>query len=445
MIRLSKVFIFVISILACLIHSNILAIASFVIYLFYIFIKDKKFILKYFYVVFLVTTNILGVFIIESTYLYLFEVGQWTSKANSLGPIVIVHLLFLETLFFVDGIYKNKQANLITRKSFSDTFFILAAVFSIAILFYLFLKVIDKPYFIFEYDRFAYQQNILSPLDAKLGNLFLYLMPIFYFLLIKYRKLGLIVIALYNIYFIWIGHKFSIFIMAFQIGLLAVYQYIPTNKLRGYIVKVGIVMSLFIGIVTIQNVLVRDFSIENNIAYLQQRLAQQGQLWWAVYKEKEFHEMHLAEAGEELSLFFKPKADENEKAFDLGMFKIMKLVAPENIVQFKIQQDSRFAFSTQSSILYYFNYPTLLLMTILIAALFSVLTNTLIQYINEGNFINTILLSKLYITYVRFISNSDFHTIFSLEVICILFLIAFVNLLLKLRRRKYQIKSPVLY
>lgn len=407
---------------------------------------DKVILVKYIYIIFLIGTNVFGVYSIEYSSLFLYEIEQHTQKAYSLAPIILLHLIFLETIFLFEnnrdrinflpelkGLSTNIKEKLtwIFNAVFNAKIIQIISIIGSLILVVLFILVIDKPYFKLGIDRFAYKDQILSFYEYKIGNLLLYFMPIFYLAFRSNKIVGLLPILLFNLYFLWIGHKFSIFIMGLQLGLLVIVHYLTIERLNKFVLRIGLIFGVLILGVFIQNAVVHGIKLEENANYIKSRLAQQGQLWWGVFKEEEYHKLHLKEAKLETELFFEKNADNDEKRFDLGMYKVMRLVAPEERVEFKIDQGSRYAYSTQANLLYYFNYPILIILTIFMALGFAVITTSLQNSIITNNFINIILLSKLYITYVRFLSNSDFHTIFSLENVFIIVIVVLINFLYK--------------
>lgn len=420
-------------ILLCLFICYILKLDLISVLLFGIYmlnyLKNKQIIIKYAYVLFLICSNIGGVLVIElsKTSFYLYEIAQMTSSQNSLAPIILVQVLCLEGIGFIEDKYSHKIKN--TKFYFPSKSIKYTAIIFIALIGIMLARVITKPFFILGYDRFAYQKNILSGIEITIGNMLMWVSPIFYMLLREKNKLiGVIGILLFNIYFFWIGHKFSVFFMCFQLGFIVLVESINYNEINKYIIKLGSVFFIMITIVLFQSSIVQGRTLNGNMEYLKVRLAQQGQLWWAVYKEEEYRNIHIEDANKEAELFFKIKSDESLK-YNLGMFKVMRLVTPDNIVDAKINQGSRYAYSTQASILYYFNYPILLIFNYILGIGIAYLTNLLIFYINQKNIIGVLLISKLWITFIRMLSNSDFDTIFSLEnIITIVILIYFQNI-----------------
>lgn len=423
--RIIKNFTILCLILSYILKLDLISILLFIIYILN-YLKNKEIVIKYAYVLFLIASNIGGVFVIElsKSPFYLYEIAQMSSKESTLAAIILVHVLCLEGIKFIENNYSYKIKN--TKFYFHIRYVKFIGLIFIILMSLMLAKVIAKPFFILGYERFAYQKNILSGIEITLGNMLIWVSPIFYLLLREKNKLiGLLGIIIFNIYFFWIGHKFSVFFMGIQLGFIVLLEKIDYDKLNKYIIKLGTIFFMMITIVLYQSSIVHGRSITENIDYLKGRLAQQGQLWWAVYKEDEYREMHLEDAKKETEIFFKINPDSNLK-YNLGMFKVMRLVTNDKIVDAKINQGSRYAYSTQANILYYFNYPVLLVFSYILGIGIAYITNLLIRYINQKNIIGILVISKLWITYIRMLSNSDFDTIFSLEnIITILILIYF--------------------
>ena len=415
-------------ILTCIFKLEILAFILMAIYILD-YINDKEFMIKYAYVIFLICSNIGGVLAIElsKSSFYLYEIAQMTYQSGALGPIILAQMITLEGIKIFERKYGKKvKCNKFCFTGKSIKYICIGIIFIISIML---LKVINKPFFMFGYDRFAYQKDILSSIEIKIGNMLLWLSPLFYILIKnKNKKLGILGIILFNFYFFWIGHKFSLFFMGFQLGFIVLVDNIDYINLKKYFTKLIKIFVVMIVAVSFQSIVVQGRSFSENIDYFKVRLAQQGQLWWGVYKEDNYHNLHLDEAKKEAELFFTLKEDEKLK-YNLGMFKVMRLVAPNSIVDAKINQGSRYAYSTQASILYYFNYPILIVFNLFLGIGLAYITNLFIKYINEKNVIGVILLAKLWVTYTRMLSNSDFDTIFSLENVVIIFILIFIKIL----------------
>lgn len=393
------------------------------------FISDRNKMINYCYILFLICSNIGGVLFIELSKesFYLYEIAQNTSQANSLSSIILAHVMTLEAIKFFEKRYSSKFKNV--QFKFDIKLMKYAGIALTILMLAMFLKVIDKPFYALGYDRFAYQKNILSGFEMKLGSALIWVTPLFYILIKnKQKTIGILGILLFNIYFFWIGHKFSVFFMAVQLGFIALVDNIDYMYLKKYTNVLIISFIIMISAVMFQSTVVQGRSFTDNIEYLRVRLAQQGQLWWAVYKEEEYHDFHLEEAKKELDAFFVLHED-NDLKHKLGMFKVMRLVAPEEIVEAKIEQGSRYAYSTQANILYYFNYLILLIFSVLLGLGMAFITNLLINYIRKNDLIGIVLISKLWITYVRMFSNSDFDTIFSIENLIIIAILISMNIL----------------
>ena len=76
---------------------------------------STKFIVKYMYLVFLVITNLVGVFIIENTDIYLYELRAQSEDYNSLWVLSWVHFIFIVCLYIFDNVFDNKFVNKMSK------------------------------------------------------------------------------------------------------------------------------------------------------------------------------------------------------------------------------------------------------------------------------------------------------------------------------------------
>lgn len=79
-------------------YKDYIIIIIFLGYLIFLYFKEKRYLMKYSYIIFYITTNILGVFIIEIGSFYLTELDIYSFKVNSLLLLVLVHVIFMETI-----------------------------------------------------------------------------------------------------------------------------------------------------------------------------------------------------------------------------------------------------------------------------------------------------------------------------------------------------------
>ncbi|HFR3771733.1 TPA: DUF6418 domain-containing protein, partial [Streptococcus suis] len=166
-------------------------------------------------------------------------------------------------------------------------------------------------------------------------------------------------------------------------------------------------------------------NISSTINYFLIRLSQQGQLWWGVFRLDFENESHIGEALLEAKSFF--KVGIGELQYDLGMFKVMKLVAPIQLVNSKIAQGSRYAAANPAILYYYFGVPLTLIFRSIYAVLIAKLSKDILTSFRMKDIVTLCISCKFLTVLVRSFSNADFHTIFSLENLILLSVMFFMK------------------
>ncbi|MED0717293.1 DUF6418 domain-containing protein [Aeribacillus composti] len=433
--------------------NDYITISVYISYIISLYLIDKRFLLRYSYIIFYITTNIIGVFLIETNNLFLTELMTFSHNNNSLLLLTIAHVLFIETIRFLHNTKQDKIVNSVNSKisffRFEITKLKLVEIFLFiifVIFLVLFLRVIDKPFFLVKLDRFLYKENYLPFLVDKITNSALYLTPLIsmYFFYTKKKK-ALLLLSLIVLYLFWIGHKFSFFIVIFYIISLPFICY-GSNKTINKIFKssVVIVFALLI-VVSIQSIIVyqRDFS-ENSL-YLKQRLAQQGQLWWATYGLMKEQEGRLNEIKDELKTYYKLNVDSND-LLNSGMYKIMQLTTPHDVFIRKIEdKNSRYAYSTQASIYYYFKGVGVIIFSIISGVFYFYINRGLVSNLISFNIIPSILYARLMFISHVVVMQSDFNKLFSIEVIVIVYILLILSIIKKISSSRNYATIPKNY
>ena len=95
--------------------------------------------------------------------------------------------------------------------------------------------------------------------------------------------------------------------------------------------KLFLITSGLILVVFFHRMLIYGVNV-NNISYLHQRLAQNGQVWWKLYAVEKEEQTHISEdeLGDETNIFFRFD-DAKLKEHNSGMQKMMRKVTPISI------------------------------------------------------------------------------------------------------------------
>ena len=371
--------------------------------------KNPGFIIKYAYFLLSSVLAIFGTFLIESNRFYLVELQRYSEYVGALPLISGYYLLFIYLLESFDNKNnKNNEKNAcIRRVNYSyggkKILQILLKIFSIvffAITAIMFLRVLSKPYFLLHIDRFEYREIYITGIWAKLDDYYYYFIPL---VLMnwhngKNRKISLATGILYVLYLLLQGEKYGkfaillLFITMYEIPKISNFKSIrkkrERKKYRKFIIVLVILLCLLLGIIINQyNFLYQSL---NSFAHLFERLAQQGQLWWSIYGLQIGNSPRITEIGDELAAY----TDRGVQNPYYGIYKVMYLSAPYDLVTRKIASGSTYTESTAASLYYYFGFISLPIFALVMSAAIAFLAKKYLDYIRMNCVIEVMIVAR---------------------------------------------------
>ena len=408
-----------------LFRTDILTAFIWFIFVLAIVLSDLKFFFKYIFYFFQYTLNIVAVYIIENRSFFLSELGCGTSRANSLCLITIVHWVLLSVLFLIDPILERKMIDInksCFRKGNSDAghsgfWFLVSLIVTLGSLYMLF-KVSKMPASVLGLDRFVFEHDYISGAWSFLHTYTIWFIPVL--VIMAYR--GNVIYAalstsLFCIYMALAGHKFGIFLSVLLIFMPFIVERFNLYKLDFRNIWRVLLLSVFGAgglLLIVYRFRQKTYGKGKNefSEYLYSRLAQQGQMWWAVYKKETGKSTHIPEAFHSMGSFFKldPQV---LKSRNYGIYKMMKLVTPGDIYERKINNYSRYAFSTEASLYYYFKAAGLIIMIAVLAIALAYITNWYWSTIVYGDYFGGIVSGRFYLVFCSVLMQTDFNALFS--------------------------------
>lgn len=406
-------------------------ILIFVIWAIIIFFVFPMFYLRFPFVFFTAVTNILGVLIIERESLFLPELNIYGYPNHSSFYLLFTWFLVLASINMLENLFplfevlpKGKEAIIYCKVGniCIPVFFIIEVIF-IGFFLMQFISILNHPFFQEHMDRFLYANKYISPWQSKIIGYFTYILPAvvagtFHK---NYRKMSLCALFVFAIYKFWTGEKFGIFFLAFCYAFMII-SYLKQNVDLKVAVKhfsKALLILLFLtGVILGHRILLYHSTADQNKDYLIQRIAQNGQLWWAMYDLSNSSNPDSSELNEELDRFFTLK---NKHNYNSEIYKIMKKTTPFDLFWNKINNNSRYADSTFASIYYYFKEPGLLISAVLFGILFWGLTRYFLAAYSNMYFPELIISGKMMIIMNTVLTQSDFHMIFSYQTIVCVF------------------------
>lgn len=395
-----------------------------------IFSLNPMICLRYPFVIFTAATNALGVLIIEQTNLYLTELNTYGHANHSLFYLLFTWFLVLSTITILEVLLPlteicklNKHSTFNgTLQSTGALIFPICGGIFIAFFLWQFLSVLPHPFFLEHMDRFLYSKKYISLWQGKLIGYFTYMLPVivagtFHS---NYRKISMSALIVFFIYKFWTGEKFGAFFLVFCYVFIIVSYIKQTVDLKTtlkYISTALIILVLLTGVIFGHRVLLYHSTFSQNKDYLIQRIAQNGQLWWAMYDLSNSENPDIDEINDELDTFF---SFNDNPTYKSGIYKIMEKTTPLNLFWKKINDNSRYADSTFASIYYYFKEPGLMIAAIVFGILFWEITRYIIIAYKYMLIPELVISGKMMIIMNTVLTQSDFYMIFSYQtMICV--------------------------
>lgn len=396
------------------------------------FLHFPMFYLRYPFVIFTAVTNILGVLIIERTSLFLPELNVYGYSNHSLFYLAFTWFLVLSTINTLEFLLPSDRTALLNKCSVLQfnmgnisipIFSILETVFT-GFFLLLLLSLLPHPFFLEQMDRFLYAEKYITPWQGKLIGYFTYILPAIVAATFhsNYRKMSLCALTVFAAYKFWTGEKFGAFFLLFCYVFIII-SYLKQNlDLRiaiKYFLRALLILLLLTGVIFGHRILLYHSTASQNKNYLIQRIAQNGQLWWAMYDLSNVSNLDTNELNDELDMFF---TFNNRPSYKSGIYKIMKKTTPPNLFWKKINDNSRYADSTFASIYYYFKEPGLMISALLFGILFWGLTRYFLAAYSYMHIPELIISGKMMIIMNTVLTQSDFYMIFSYQTLICIFL-----------------------
>lgn len=444
---LIKNFFFGIIFLICSLLSEIrffsyLSMLFFFIYFFAFIIKNKEFALKYLAFLFISTTAILGVAIIElGDIIYLVELNSYSSFVGSLPLLIFSYWLFLVIIILVDNKYEARiSSESLDELAKYSSFYNMVSIVVLGLFLLLFSRIASQSALQLGVDRFVYatQYSQLGVLDKIVSNA--PLLVVFPILTIIYNKgkyqriIGVLGVCMYILYFAWIGNKFGPFFTLICVFILVYYKRIIIKGKK--FLKMLLVASIasFALIVSYSVAFSISTSSYSGLSYLEQRASQQGQLWWKTYEVCK--QNHPAEFINEIKAVNNGKEAINDNVgSNNGIYKIMYLSAPKEQVDFKLSTGSRYSEAGFATMYYYFGSMGVVLFSCVMGTIIAMTINCFIINLSNGDFIKSLIFLRFFLLERTSLSMFLFN-----DFVGIISILSYIYLFI-MRRKKFVFKK----
>ena len=388
--------------------------------LLYVEYKNLLFVAKYLLPLFQVLSFCLGCIVCNHSEIYLYELRIWSGYNGSLNLALVFTIVFVLFLFLFDKDSVKVNGIKEPETCFSKQIISQITLFLMCLyLCYLMIVCLKNPFWNNGMDRFEYAATFLSQIDLKILTYLLYFgvplgLCIYLFKRDKlYNKMMLLIfVMLYCGVMFCIGNKFGAFFLVISIILIGVCSenwMVSIKNKRMFVLTMSILFLSLSCVYFSHSLVVNNFAIGKVLDGLNSRIAQQGQLWWRSYELQKEEKVKLEELSDELLPVMNPYKDFNQlkMTYSFGIYKIMDLCAPRDVVERKLESGSRYAWSTLSSVFYYFGTLGVVLFAALSPLLFILVTNGIIKHLHAGLFVESGILVMLFCKLNTAFSQSD--------------------------------------
>lgn len=374
--------------------ASIASLVAFLLFGLYVCVCAPSFLIKYFNVLFGIAAAIAGCFSCEFLDSYLPELRTYSSFAGSLPLLILNYFIFLACLYGFDKTFGKDDRSLLTEVPVrrEQKWFKWIHIGVTLMIIIMFIHVLSNPSFIHGGDRFSYSALYLKGIWGYLhsASMILCIIPL---LAVRfgYKKSGYLAIVLFCLYLFWTGVKFSGFYTLFGLATIVFYdKVIALDKALVSRILIGAFATL--GLLLGLSVFAHSFAASSDTSseFFFKRTAQQSQLWWSTYSHYSPGE-GIDEVSDELSgLAFGEKPISECQGDRYGIYKIMYLNAPTDLVDTKLASGSRYTEAAYPSIYYYFGSLGTLAFSVLAALVTVLLINLMIGVVHGREVLSTL-------------------------------------------------------
>lgn len=409
--------------------SSYIALIVFILYIVNSIVleKDRLFI-KYLPVTLSALFFLVGTFVCDNMRLWLGEINETTYYVGAFNLLAVYYWIlfsslgFFEKRFYVLTSRKNAVlkvgSNSITGMMYKYGPLIVFLTSSI-----LFLMVARNPSFSGNYvNRFEYAQENIN----RFVNILRVFPPIFCPLLIEpfiNRKkkisfqniLRYIVVPYcpYILFLVWTGNKYGAFIELVYLFVIPIISFVAINKnvIKNILKYIPMVMiSLILLLLLYYYLAGNDFS--TTLEKIGIRVACQGELWWKMIAQNEYHGFDIVRVNNELSAIYKSIIYEAENQ-NYGVYRLMELLGAPAVVKLYMSQGTRFTSAGIELPFYCMGYISFLIIPLVYGVLMAYFINVYVNATKERRFVAAIGSARLILVTLSAITQGDWYVYFS--------------------------------
>ena len=396
--------------------SAFISIAGFGVFICWIVYRKAEFLFKYFPLVTGAGMFLIGVVVCDFTKTRLYEINDDAHFVGAVPFAVLLQVIFMIGLMAFEGKGVKQNISVIIKKKYPVMCHYIAIVASLAF-FVMFLRIARYPAFLLGYDRFQYAALVNSNTGIwRVIDSISYALIIFPLLdFVNGHKItGIIGGGAYVLYYLWNGNKFGPFFTLLIVFFLVDYENIikRDKKQIKRIVIIGI-LAVFVLVLLAAVIVAKTKGVSVNV-YINNRIGQQGQLWWKTYYLT--GSPHFGEIQDEINgaIHGSSNIADNVNS-NFGMYKIMYLCGEPSYIRYKLGAGSRFTEAGLAGAYYYGGKIGSIIYVLINALIMAKTLKAFLKAIKRRSYIEMAILARLYtverLSFSMFLFNDYFDVI----------------------------------
>lgn len=387
--------------------SSIIALLLFLLYVVAVALEKPRIVFKYLYFYFMMVANVLGCFLCEFGDFFVIELSSNAHYVGALPVLVLSQLTFF-TFIFEFELKNEKKVNKLLPQFKKESYLNEKTLFTLNIFVFvlymaLFVHILPYSALRLNVDRMTFANlGFNSGIWGSLSKWAQFFIPIpiaciAYTKKKKYRVFGVITLIIYCLYYLWIGNKFGSFFSLFCVFCMLMFSKYEIKE--KYLKRILVIVICFMVVLIFGAAFIfTKFQTQgiNVSSYIQNRLAQQGQLFWRTI-DVSGGKLHFSEFGNEVRGTF-ARTNNAEDMIDAkyGVYNIMYLCAPKWKVDNFIRYGSRYTEAGYASAFYYFGLFGCMIFAIIIAYVVVKVTNLIVNSTKNSNLVGMILTIRMF-------------------------------------------------
>lgn len=392
---------------------NVAVLVTYIFFLWVLYVRDRRFILEFFWLITMATLNIIGTFCCDEG-LFLVELNYSSWYICSVTPLVALYVVMfaaIEMYRLSKGeAIRLRDENRTTDKSKFNWVLLVGTLIAL----YLFAQVAANPYYKAGVLRLDYAAQYMSSFSVSLRTYLPFFLPL---VVMAWRSgcrlLPVVFLFLtFGFYFLE-GDKFGAYFFAAFILALAALPSLSDDKVNVIIRVLFAFFWILIGVVYVQRILLFDNTFTEFLDAITQRLAQQGEVWWSIFMHGGGAPLPSVDFANEINAILVPSS---QSAYDFGQWRMMRVASDySSYSSYRIEAGNPYTATTTASIVTYFGYLAAVPLYAIAGWVYAALIRNASRAFDSRHVLESMIYVKLISIAGNVLFASDFTYLLSLQ------------------------------